>query len=831
MPGGWVSLDESDNNLYVFASYLLAAIEAALPQASLRTKALLSSPALVSPTTLAHNLLADLDEVEKPFLLILDDIHNIREQGIFTFLEVLLNHPSPVLYLVLVGRQDPPLPVASWRAYGQITEIRMRDLRFTPPETALFLSKMLKRAISESMADEWTAKTEGWIVALRLAALSLRYHPQLDVLVPGDNLFLQEYLLSEVLAQQPASLRSSLLKTALLDRFCASLCEAVCSELQEGSSLGMNGEQYIEWLRQSNLFLIDLDRHNEWFRFHHLFQSDLLHMLGKQLNRQEIAGLRLKASRWFAENGLVSEAIRHALAANDPRTAVEVFAASRRSAMNREDWRQLEQWIGLFPEEVVQNDPLLLLTTAHLPLTYGHELEPLLRQAGRLLAELPPDLPRTQELRAEISYFGALGALLEGTADTAISIGASIRETLPSDAYYLRSQALGAEAFGHQMSGNLQQGVEIIQGAFRSGAWPVNLQVKAFFNQALLYFMEAALAATQTLADKSIELALRHNLDSFDARCFAGMASYLQNDLPSAEAYLLPVIADPAWVDPVIFTHSASTLMRVYYAQGSRDKAEAILQKTRAYLEEIESTFSQQLFDMFQVELALNQGDIAQAHQLSLPLSVDLQLPFWFWHYFTPQLTPIKLWVAEGKELERALALLEKTDEFLRKMNRNIHRIDVLALQALAYKSLGNWPKALEKLDQSVVLAAQGEFIRNYLDLGPPLRVLLAELYEGTAFVGKIDQPYVARILAAYSVENSKDGQSASLVSSSIDPLTEREQEVLSLLATDLSTKEIAEEMNVTWSTVRTHIKHLYSKLGVHGRYEAVQHASENDLL
>ena len=837
LPGGWVSLDESDNNLHTFATYLLAAIETAVPQSTLQTKALISSSSIPSPANLAHYLLADLDQFEIPFLLVLDDMHTIREEKIFTFLEALLNHPSPVLHLVLVGRQDPPLAIASWRAYNRLNEIRMRDLRFSSPETAEFLKKFLGREIDESVADEWTKHTEGWATALHTAAISLvdhaiTTHPGREL--QGGSYYLQEYLLAEVLSRLASYNRARLLKVSLLDRFCAPLCDAVCQDQDAGSQpKTMTGQTFIRWLGDANLFLIKLDERGEWFRFHHLFQAYLQQALEHQLSGQEIAALHLQASRWFAENGWVGEAIEHALAANEPITALAVFADNRNAALNGERWHQLEQWVRLFPEDVVENNPLLLLTRAHLPLAYGfdYDLEPLLTQAGSLLANLPADSPELQKLWAEVTYFSGLGALMMGPAATAIDAGAKMKELLPADAYYLRGQALALEAFGHQMSGNIKQSDQMFHEALDADNWPANLQIKAYFNLTILYFMDADLATAQIFAEKGIELASKHKLDASEARCFGGTTYYLQNDLTQAESRLLPVTLHTAWIDPVILAHAACTLMHLYYAQGKAEKARAIAQQARSQLEEQDNVFSLQLFDMFQGELALEQGDAAYARQLIIPLSVSLQLPIWFWHYYIPQLTPIKLWLAEGEKVDRALALLTEMDEFLRKLNRNIHRIDILALQALAYKSLHNWPKALEKLAQSVELAAQGKLIRNYLDLGPQMRELLAQLYRQKGLDDRIDWPYIAEILDAFSLANAEDDRSASTPSNSVDPLTGREREVLKYLATDLSTKEIAETMSVTWSTTRTHIKNIYSKLGVHGRYEAVQYAEEHKLL
>jgi LuxR family maltose regulon positive regulatory protein len=837
LPGGWVSLDSTDNDLRTFVRYMLAAIQTAVPDKLSLTQDLLNAPSLPAGIILARHLIVDLDQIETPILLILDDIHHIRAQSIFNFLDALLNHPTPVLRLVLVGRQDPPLPIASLRAYQRVSEIRARDLRFSPEETSRFLQQMLNRPISQEIAAEWTKNTEGWPVALHLAALSLLSRPQtanLDVHILGGNQFLREYLMAEVLARLAPSLQSWLLKTAIVDRFCAPLCEAIFLEADDNDRMEMTGELFIQWLQKSNLFLINLDPQNEWFRFHDLFQSELQYMLKVKLNQQEIAALHLRASRWFAENGWISDAIRHALVADDAATAVEVFANHRRMAMNAMNWDQLEQWVRLFPDEVVENEPVLLLTRAHLPLAYGfdYDLGSLLSKASSLLAGLPPDLPMIQELLAEVSYFAGLGALIAGPAATAIDIGAKMNNTLPPDAYYLLVQALGLEAFGHQMSGNILQGVHIIQEALSSGDWPVDIQVKALFNQSLLYFMEADLASVQFFADMSIRLALKHNLDASEAKCFAGMTYYLRNDLTSAETHFLAVIEQPAWVDPVYFTHVACTLMRLYHSLRQPEKAKAILHQAQSYLEEMDNTFSQQLLEMFQIELALDRGDTASAHQLSLTHNIDWQIPIWFWQYYIPQITPIKLWIAEGQELERALTSLEEMDELLRKLNRKIHRIDILALQALAYHALDDQPKAMEKLGQSVSLAAPGKFIHNYLDLGPKMRDLLAQLYKQTKkTAGTHDLAYLAQILAAFPSIKSEDEKSASSSPSLIDPLTMRELEVLKLLATDLSTKDMAVDMNITWATTRTHIKNIYAKLGVNSRYEAVYRAQEFGLI
>ena len=243
----------------------------------------MQAPAAPSASTVARYLMNDLHQITDRFILVLDDIHLVKQQAIFDLFAELLRHPLPSMHLVLIGRRDPPLPIASLRARGQVTEIRARDLQFTPAETAHLLGQMLDRDIDDEIAAEWTEKTEGWVTALRLAALSLHHRDRTDDLrigIPGSTLHLKEYLLADVLAHLPPAKKEWLLRVSLLDRFCAPLCEAVCRSPRDGSqsdsaagTTDLTGQEFVRWLHDDNLFLVTLDDQGQWFRFHHLFQS------------------------------------------------------------------------------------------------------------------------------------------------------------------------------------------------------------------------------------------------------------------------------------------------------------------------------------------------------------------------------------------------------------------------------------------------------------------------------------------------------------------------------------------------------------------------------
>lgn len=838
LPGGWVSLDDSDNDLHTFVSYLLAAIDTVVPHTSSRTDALLSNLASVPATTLTRTLLTALDQIETPFLLILDDIHRIHEQRIINLLESLLKHPSPALHLVLVGRQDPPLPIASLRAYDQITEIRMRNLRFTTQETSQFLCRMLQRDIDEPMAADWTAKTEGWIVALRLAALSFRYRPQpttLDVYVPGNNQFLQEFLVTEVLAQLPDSLQNCLLKTALLDRFCASLCAALCLTDDENGRLKMTGEQFMQWLQQSNLFLINLDSQNEWFRFHHLFQADLKQLLEKQFSPQEIAALHLRASKWFAENGIIADAIREALVAGDTPTAIDLFSQHRYTLMEQEQWHQLANLLKLFPDETIRENLVLLTTGALNAFSMGWLSKFLIRhrQIEYLLACQPPDATMSPAILGEIGVLHNLNAFIIGSPVNVVKNAQKSVELLPSQAHYLRGFAFGSQIAALQMEGKLHKANLLAKEAITNPTCPPQLQIFIYFCLTIANFMEGDLINVLQVASKVVRLAMQtKKAEEYYRGCyFIGVAHYLRNELDEAERYLLKVIDHPEQASASYMMFSGCALMSIYYAQKRAEEATLLFQKIRDYVEETENTINLVTLNAFQVEFTLNQNQIANAHRLGLTVDFNIRPLLWF-HYI-PQLTPLKLLLQQGDQqnLAEVKAQLARMDEHLRQINRKVIQIDVLAMQALLFYAQNESQSACQKLCDSLVLAAPGGFIKNYLDFGEPMAELLTLLSQQTEFRKGDLGPYVAKILGAFPNTSTANGKDVSPPFVSIEPLTKRELETLEFLATDLSTKEIATEMNISWTTTRTHIKNVYAKLSVHGRYEAIQRAHELELF
>ncbi|MBT8405875.1 MAG: hypothetical protein KJP05_00335, partial [Deltaproteobacteria bacterium] len=368
-PSAWVSLDENDNDLRLFTAYFIAAVETLFPGACRNTQALLNASDLPPMSTLSKSLLNELDRIEQSFILVLDDYSLIKETMVHDLLGAILKHPPQSLHLAIVGRRDPPLPITALRAQSLMTEIRTPDLRFNEMETATFLTQELGIQVDRSTVAVLEEKTEGWVTGLRLAVLAMRHRGDLDpkLLEPQvDAQYVMEYLFNEVLSHQPPEVIQYLLGTAILDRFCGPLCEAVCLPGIDPFTCEYGGWNYIAWLKRENLFLIPLDPENRWFRYHHLFQRLLLNQLKRHCSSEEINTLHAQASAWFVENDLLEEGLQHALASGNTEAAGSLVARFSHQLMNDQQWMRLGRCLSQLPRDQIERDPALLVLEAWL---------------------------------------------------------------------------------------------------------------------------------------------------------------------------------------------------------------------------------------------------------------------------------------------------------------------------------------------------------------------------------------------------------------------------------------------------------------------------------
>ncbi|MEA3440355.1 MAG: hypothetical protein U9R58_08735, partial [Chloroflexota bacterium] len=362
-PSAWFSLDKNDNDLVLFLSYFATAIRSVFPHSCSDTLELLRSPQTPTVDYLAGTLTNEIDDLPGSIMLALDDYHFINEKAIQQLMARLINYQPASLHLVIATRSDPLLPLPRLRADQQIFELRSEDLRFSAEEAEQFLRYATDGAIDHNTTIAINQRTEGWVAGMQLAALSIQSRDQAAFLegFRGDtNKFILEYLVNEVLMGQPVDVQQFLLKTAILERFCADLCDAITGKHPDQELT------ILEVLKRANLFLIPLDEKGYWFRYHHLFQQMLLGKLISQKSRAEIADLHLSASRWLGHHGYIEEALHHALEANDVQAASELVEENSQNLLNRLERHTLERWLSMLPEEAIWVRSKLLVAQAWL---------------------------------------------------------------------------------------------------------------------------------------------------------------------------------------------------------------------------------------------------------------------------------------------------------------------------------------------------------------------------------------------------------------------------------------------------------------------------------
>ena len=447
------------------------------PGALRQTQTLLTAINLPPLGVLAGSLINELDEVEHDFVMVLDDYHTIHQQDIHDLLIMLLRPPAQHLRLVLITRKDPPLPKSVLLAGNQMTEVRHADLRFSAGETAAFMQNALGSPLPDEAVAVLAEKTEGWIASLRLAALTLRYSSDADSRVADLQALerdrnLTDYLMSEVLARTPPDIADFLLKTAILDRMCGPLCETLLGRTDPE----INAQMRLEWLEQNNLFTVSLDNERRWYRYHHLFRSFLQSRLEQRYATGEVARLHARASAWYAGQGLLEEALQHALRGHEVQAAVRLMAEHRHALMDAEEWQFHERMLRMFPAETVAAHADLTLMAAWVA-RYGrffdlaHVLE-LLDRAASLVAEMADQPEHALHLQGEIDTL-RITVVIEAAGDpeAVIELGQQALATTPRAWYCVRAIAWLWLAVAYQMAGQLDQAyAALAEGQAEDGA-------------------------------------------------------------------------------------------------------------------------------------------------------------------------------------------------------------------------------------------------------------------------------------------------------------------------------------------------------------------------
>jgi LuxR family maltose regulon positive regulatory protein len=858
----WLSLDEDDNDPVRFVIYLIAALESVQPEVGLDAQALLQSPQpppLKSALTMLINDLVQGQQQQPPkpegagaesLLLVLDDYHLIKQPAIHRALTFLLDHRPPQLHLVITSRVDPPLPLARLRARNQLTEIRAADLRFTAEEIALFLNQAMGLALPPNKVALLEARTEGWIAGLQLAGLSMRSRASEQRPGPlsafsGSHHHIIDYLAEEVMAQQPVEIRDFLYRTAILDRLTPPLCNAVTGQ--------QNGETILRQLEQANLFLIPLDDQRTWYRYHHLFADFLRSRLLRQSvspaspgeKEDNVTDLHRRASQWYVQNELVAPAIAHAVAAGDFEQAADLVEQVVEATIMRSEITTLLGWMDALPDAVVRTRPRLGIYQTMALLLKGQPLEEI---KARLEATVTADTAGS--VTGEILTLRAFMATVQGELSRSTNLTQQALERLPADNLFFRSYIAAYMGLPHLLSGNLEAATRVFKETARIGRKTGNLiiQVIALCRLAHIALIQGQTHRARSFYEQALEIATIPSdmNDQIRYRPVAGMALMGLGDLFSewhqlekALTYLLPGIElSEKWSD-VASMYGYITLAQVKQAQGAETEAHQAIQTARQRAAQFDAMdIDDILVGTYQVRLWLAQDNLIMALRwveergLNQPVTLDAAesqssaLLLRVFEYIP--LAQVRL--AQGRP-DQARDLLERLRQVSESAGWTGLTIEILALQALAFQALDNPAQAMVSLQQALSLAEPEGFVRLFINKGTAMIALLQRAAErGVA------ASYVAKLLVAASETTAETVRretrpSVRTPQPLIEPLSDREREVLELTAAGLSNQEIADTLVIAVSTVKTHLNNIYRKLNVTSRTQAVAQAQALKLL
>ncbi len=832
----WVTVDKEDNRPTQFWEYVLTAIERVRRGIGADSLNLLHAPQSLPFEHILIPLVNTLNNLDQDLVLILDDYNTIDAPAIHRSLAFLIDHLPGKVHLILTTRSEPPLPLARWRARDELVEVRTRHLRCTPEEAVLFLEQVMHLNLSAEIIQEMYLRTEGWLVGLQLLGLALKYQPDpANVLsdLSGSHHFIMDYLVEEVLRQQPEPVQSFLLRTSILKSFTASLCEAVTGQA--------DSQAVLDDMERENLFLFPLDEKHHWYRYHSLFAQALSYQL-EQTGDDQILSLHERAAEWYFEEGHFLDAIHHALKAQDWDLAVAGIESVVRDLPFRMDempfllhmlenipigyylsrpalglkrarfyfldgqFKLCGQWLEIV-QKALTSDPNeknkerasqlggVFARQGVLSAFEGdsHRAQELVRQASQLLLEgdYINQAPRALAL--------SRAALADGNLDQAYryALGASDLYLATGNTAFAIIQKSNA-AYFLSLQGNLHQASQVLAEAIQLGSEPGQ---PPYSTVGLAFVYQAELQREWNHLDQALEGCLQ----GLNLAERGGYRLYLE------DAYLV--------------------LSRIDTALGNWEAAEAAFQQAGQLPEMIDN---QVLWNCFasgdRVRLWLAQRNLDHAVAWADGLEDEL-LPKSSFARQRLTIARLRVWLAAGK-LDRVANKLPAIVDAARQAGKSKYLIEVLLLQALLYSARHRQDEMLATAAEMVSLAEAEGFVRIFLDEGNPMRRILTRL----KIKSSQPHPYLDSLLAAFQgqTRNSHHRPSAHNQTSSeqmlSERLTPREMDVLRCLAQGGSNQEIAGQLVITIDTVKRHVTNIFTKLGVSNRTQAVLLARDQGL-
>lgn len=831
----WFSIDAGDNDPVRFWDYVIATMQTAYPQIGQKTLPPLHEPQPLPIETILSTLINELAGLPDAFVLVLDDYHVIESSAIHEGMAFLIERMPALMHVIMTTRTDPPLPLARMRVRSQLLELRSADLRFSHQEIETFFSDVMGLELTPEEVSALDTRVEGWIAGLQLAGLALQGKRDTAGFIAsfaGDHHYVLDYLGDEILDRQPETIQQFLLQTSILERLNGDLCDTVIRAVDSHSVL--------EYLERNHFFVVALDDKRQWYRYHRLF-ADFLHHRLKQKSPNLVKALHQRSSLWFEANGSQTEAISHALAAQDNERAAElVQSIAELLIWRRAEHNTLLSWLTALPDSVLKSYPRLYLYHAWVLYLTNH-----MSAADQCIHDAEHVLSQTSDTPDSLTagMLAAVHSTLTGTHQQfseTLTLSRKALDVLPEEAVSWRCMAAINLGVTCAYIGEVHEAVEVLSYAMELSQEIGSsfAMLSAFWHlsslQTAQLFLHNAENICQQLTQAANMPALQHFPISGYIALLLGEISMERNDLDAAQRYLMESAEQ---INPESFPLA---LLRAYLALSRLKTIQADTGSAEYYwqlAEQLERMSKLQgrstLLSISRARRWLEQGkhEAVESWVAENQLGLDDEFSY---HREAHYLLLARLYIANGNMADKALYLLARMVKRAEASQRKGSLIRALIVQAIAFHACNDSHHAIQSLARALSLAEKEQPLRVFADEGHPMTLLLEKVIDmqrkGQLAVS-ISSVYVARLLTA----TGKRGQSPAPIRRTVghlaDALSTRELEVLRLLAEGMDSNEIAERLVIAVDTARKHIKNIYSKLDVHSRWEAIKHAEEFSLL
>lgn len=830
----WFSIDAGDNDPVRFWDYVIAAIQNVYPAIGEKTLTLLHEPQPLPIETILSSLINELSTLPDLLTIVLDDYHLIESSAIHDGLAFLVDYMPTQMRLIITTRTDPPLPLARMRVRSQLLELRSADLRFSQQQIADFFTDVMGLKLTSDEVMGLDTRVEGWIAGLQLAGLALQGKTDKAGFIAsfaGDHHYVLDYLGDEILDRQPEAIQQFLMQTSILERLNANLCDTLI-----GAS---ESRVVLDHLERNHFFVVALDDKRQWYRYHRLF-ADFLHHRLRLKYPDQVNELHQRASHWFEQNGLQSEAIGHALAAQDYERAAELVQSMAELLI----WRRAEHntllgWLTALPDSVIQKYPRLYLYHAWVLYLINQmgAAEQCIHDAKNALNLANTTDPLIAGMLAAIH--STLTGINHQFPET-LALSRQALEQLPEEVVSWRCMAAINLGVTSAYIGEVQEAVTVLSYAMELSQEIGSsfAMLSAFWHLSSLQIAQLNLRAAENTCQQLEQAAQMPGLQRFPINGYIalllGEINMERGDLEAAERYLLESAEQMNSESfPTALLRSYAALSRLKTLQGDNEGAEHYwkLAEQLGRMSKLQGRST--LLSVSRARHWFAQGNLDAVESWAAENHLGLNDEYSY-HREDYYLILARFYLTKGTMMEEALYLLERMVSRAETSQRTGSLIRALVLQAVALHASHDDQKALEALARALSLSEQEQLIRIFVDEGQPIALLLEKtlaMHRKGQLALPISSGYANRLLTAIGKPALSPPPPRRTVGHLADALSERELEVLRLLADGLESNEIAERLVIAVDTARKHIKNIYSKLDVHSRWEAIKHAEQYQLL